>query len=175
MAREGRKRSAVFGVALLVAATGLAAGFTLSEKSEGAGRTASVVNDPEYETVIHPGPADGSRIWNANANWFMYAPAFAFGRVEGATSYRFEVTDDLHCAHEFSSDRPTAPLAPVWSKLPTGYVTVVCTGIDAEGKSCGEAGRRTFWKAAGFREGAYPRPRAPTVTRPSGFMRISSA
>ena len=134
----------------------LAAGYVLSEKVEGPGRATPIVNDPEYDTVIHPGPADGSRIWNANANWFMYAPAFAFGRVEGAMRYRFEVTDDLHRVHEFSSDRPTAPLAPVWSRLPTGYVTVVCTGFDAKGQPCGEAGRRTFWKAAGFREGTYP-------------------
>ena len=111
----------------------------------------------EYENVIHPGRADGSGFWNEKAKWFMYAPAFSFGTVEGAKAYRFEALDGSGAAHRFEAERPTESLAGVWSKLPTGFVTVRCTGVDAAGTEIGLAGVRTFWKAAGFREGAYPK------------------
>ena len=120
---------------------------------------AGAVDTNEYLTVIHPGAADGTGFWNANAQWFMYAPAFGFGRVEGAARYRFRVTDDWHLVHAFEADAPTAPLVPVWTDLPTGYVTVTCEGLAADGRVLGRAGERRFWKAAGFDVAKVP-PRA---------------
>lgn len=118
-------------------------------------------NAAEYLNVIRPGKVDGSGFWNANARWFMYSPAFAFKLVEGASKYRFRVLDDLHRVHVFEASAPTAPLTPVWLQLPTGYVTVTCEGLAADGTALGKAGERTFWKAAGFKEWAYgPRMRS---------------
>ena len=119
---------------------------------------AGAVDTNEYRTVIHPGAADGSGFWNRRAQWFMYAPAFAFGRVDGAAKYRFRVLDDLHRVHAFEADAPTAALAPVWSDLPTGYVTVTCEGLAADGRTLGRAGERRFWKAAGFDPAKVPPP-----------------
>ena len=56
----------------------------------------------------------GERLdWNANAEWFMYAPSFAFKEVSGAANYRFRVLDDYHVTHEFTASRPTEALSPV--------------------------------------------------------------
>lgn len=95
--------------------------------------------------------------WNANAEWFMYAPAFAFKEVRGATSYRFRAIDDVHVAHEFTAAKPTESLEKIWTKLPKGFVSVTCFALDAQGEVVGLAGERTFWKNAAFREGAYPK------------------
>ena len=95
--------------------------------------------------------------WNANAEWFMYAPAFAFKEVKGAASYRFRAIDDVHVAHEFTAAKPTESLERIWAKLPKGFVSVTCLALDAQGEVVGLAGERTFWKNAAFREGAYPK------------------
>ena len=134
---------------LLLSAGFVAAGVTLV--------ASGAVDTNEYNTVIHPGATDGSGFWNAHAQWFMYAPAFGFKRVEGAAKYRFRALDDRHLVHTFEADAPTAALVPVWAALPTGYVTVTCEGLDADGKLVGTAGERRFWKAAGFDAAKYPK------------------
>lgn len=58
--------------------------------------------------------------WNANAEWFMYAPSFAFKEVAGAAKYRFRVLDDCHVTREFVAAKPSDSLAPVWEQLPKG-------------------------------------------------------
>ena len=112
--------------------------------------------DDEYDHVIHPGAADGTGFWNERSKWFMYAPAFGFKRVEGANEYRFTVKDCAGKARIFTAAQPTESLACVWNEIPVGSVSVVCEGIGTGGVSVGRSGERTFWKAAGFREGAYP-------------------
>ena len=114
--------------------------------------------DSEYENVIHPGNDDGTGFWNVRAKWFMYAPAFPFKRVEGAQRYRFTVTDAKGGKNVFTAEKPTAALSPIWSKVNVADVTVVCEGVDADGKVIGRAGERGFWKAAGFVSGKYPLP-----------------
>ena len=99
--------------------------------------------------------------WNANAEWFMYAPSFAFKDVAGAAKYRFRVLDDCHVTREFDAAKPSDSLAPVWEKLPKGFVTVSCFALDAKGEVVGLAGERTFWKNAPFREGSYPKAKRP--------------
>ena len=106
---------------------------------------------------VRRGGVEGRPYWNAHSIMFLYPPAFEFKRVEGAAKYRFDVTDDIHEKLSFMADSPEADLSPVWLKLPTGYVTVVVTGVDATGKDLGVAGRRTFWRKAPFKEGTYPK------------------
>ena len=95
--------------------------------------------------------------WNANAEWFMYAPSFAFKEVAGAAKYRFRVLDDCHVTREFVAAKPSDSLAQVWEQLPKGFVTVSCFALDANGEAVGLAGERTFWKNAPFKEGMYPK------------------
>ncbi len=116
------------------------------------------VDTDEYDHVVHPGKDDGSEFWNRRANWFMYCPSFAFTNVQGAVKYRFTVAVSNGLSHVFAADKPTAPLTPVWSKLPVADISVVCEGIDQKGKAIGKAGERKFWKAAGFESGKYPLP-----------------
>jgi len=103
------------------------------------------------------GQAPNGEFWNGFSKRFIEAPAFGFGRVDGATKYVYEVIDDWHRVRTFESETPDASLKSVWDKLPVGYVTVVCRGIVADGKVCGEAGRRTFWKKSAF-DDSYPPP-----------------
>ena len=95
--------------------------------------------------------------WNANAEWFMYAPSFAFKESAGAVKYRFRVLDDCHVTRTFDADKPTASLQPVWDALPAGFVTVTCLAVDGAGETVGLAGERTFWKNAAYKEGSYPK------------------
>ena len=107
------------------------------------------------------GAGEVSPAWNANAEWFMYAPSFAFKEVSGAANYRFRVLDDYHVTREFDAAKPSDSLAPVWEKLPKGFVTVSCFALDAKGDVIGLAGERTFWKNAAFKAGAYPKAKRP--------------
>ena len=102
--------------------------------------------------------ADGIPLeWNAHAEWFMYAPSFAFREIPCAVRYRFRTIDDCHVVRDFTADRPTDSLAPVWEKLPKGFVTVTCFALDGKDAVVGLAGERTFWKNAPFKEGSYPK------------------
>ena len=108
------------------------------------------------ETVhaVRPGGV-GQPFWNPYGKWFLYAPAFNFNPVAGAVGYRFEAVGADGRTASFVAACPTAPLTPIWLGLPRGYVDVVCSGVNAGGEKCGEAGRRRFWKKSAFR-GNYP-------------------
>ena len=105
--------------------------------------------------AVEWGQAPNGEFWNGYATRFIFAPAFDFKTVDGAAKYVYEVTDDWHRVKTFEAPVPTASLAPIWKKLPVGYVTVVCRGVAADGASKGEAGRRTFWKKSAF-DDSYP-------------------
>ena len=114
-----------------------------------------VAND--LRAPVRPGGVDGQEFWNAHSEWFMYPPSFAFLKVAGASRYRFTVLDDQHVSHTFEAETPEATLAPVWAQMPTGFVSVRCDALDADGRVVGLAGERTrFWKQAPYRPGAYP-------------------
>ena len=104
---------------------------------------------------IRPGGRDGSPFWNGNARVFVYPPAFGFKRVEGADRYRFDVLDDVHAVHSFTSAEPTASLKPVWEQVPVGFTTVECTALAADGGEIGVAGKRTFWRGISFDPAQY--------------------
>ena len=77
---------------------------------------------------IRPGIPGKAPFWNVKANRFIYAPAFDFKRVEGATSYRFTCIA-AGTAHRFDAKVPWAPLSPVWKDIPVGHVVVEVEGI----------------------------------------------
>ena len=108
-------------------------------------------------TPVRRGGVEGRPYWNAHSIMFMYPPAFGFAKVDGAVKYRFDVLDDVRETLSFVADSPEADLSPVWPKLRVGYATVTVTGVGADGRDLGVAGRRTFWRKAEFREGAYPK------------------
>ena len=110
----------------------------------------------DYARPVRPIGVDGQEAWNVNASRFTYPPTFAFTNFPGAAKYRFSLIDDLHGKWGFEASAPNASLAPVWARLPEGFVTVRCEALDAKGAVAGFAGERTFWKKAGFEPGAYP-------------------
>ena len=110
----------------------------------------------ELTHEIRPGGVDGQLFWNGNAQMFMYPPSFAFEKVRGAVRYRFQVMDDQQYAHIFEAETPTTSLLPVWAFVPRGLTAVFCFGLDADGKVCGLAGERRFWKQAPYEPGVYP-------------------
>lgn len=99
---------------------------------------------------VCPGGRDGQPFWNGRAKLFIYPPSFDFKRISGAAVYRFTAFDDAHVGHSFTAAEPTASLVPVWSEMPVGIVTLTCRAFGADGRDLGEAGRRTFWRAASF-------------------------
>ena len=109
----------------------------------------------DLNNEIRPGGRGGSPFWNGNALVFIYPPAFDFKRVAGAVSYRFDVLDDRHVVHSFTSAEPTASLKPVWQQVPVGFTTVECTALAADGGEIGAAGRRTFWRNTPFDPAQY--------------------
>lgn len=106
------------------------------------------------------GRAPNGEFWNGHSVRFIFAPAFGFKAVAGAKAYEYEVIDDYHRVERFRAAEPTASLEGVWAKLPVGYVTVICRGVDDAGAVVGEAGRRTFWKKAAFTGNYPPRKRS---------------
>ena len=48
----------------------------------------------EYLTPVHPGSSERP-FWNGFAKKFIYAPAFDFQAVEGATEYLYKVTSEV--------------------------------------------------------------------------------
>ena len=114
-----------------------------------------------YDAPVRPIGVNGQEPWNVRAHWFMYAPTFGFTNRADAAGYRFTVGDETGERHVFEEASATAPLTPVWNALPaSGWVSVTCEALGADGGVLGLAGRRDFWKQAPYRPGAYPKPRA---------------
>ena len=103
--------------------------------------------------------AKGIPFWNGYATFFRYAPAFAFRPVAGVAHYRFALSNGTDTVR-FEADSPEAPLTPVWNGLANAQWTVLCEGVDADGKVLGKAGERTFVKTAPF-TGSYMHAKRP--------------
>ena len=72
----------------------------------------------EYLQPIRPGYEGRNPFWNKFAQKFIFAPAFDFQKIDGATQYRFTVkpaAEDATQSWSFTSDTPTAPLSPTSS------------------------------------------------------------
>ena len=91
------------------------------------------------------GQAPNGEFWNGHSKRFIYAPALAFGAVDGAAKYSVEVTDDYHRTIRLETEMPTVSLEPVWAKLPVGYVTVSVRGVGACARRHGDADARGRW------------------------------
>lgn len=111
----------------------------------------------EYLQPIRPGYESRNPFWNKFAQKFIYAPAFDFRKIDGATQYRFTVKPAAEGATEswaFTSDTPTAPLSPIWNDIAVGKVRLTVEALDNAGKVIGVAGEREFRRDYPF-EGPY--------------------
>ena len=100
---------------------------------------------------IRPGNPDQSPFWNEKARRFINVPAFDFKELKKAKSYKFTATSEAdQKTYTFTAQEPWAVLAPIWEKLPVGYVHLVVQGIDNNGDTTGIAGERRFYRAAVF-------------------------
>ena len=110
---------------------------------------------------IRPGIPGERPFWNGHAWRFIWAPAFDFKTVEGASGYHFEVVSmDGGDSFTFESEVPHAPLSPVWTKMPVGNYKLTVSGVSDGGKKIAVAGTREFYRAATF-NGIYHRPVLP--------------
>ena len=104
---------------------------------------------------VRPGGVGGQEFWNANAQGFVYPPAFDFPAVEGAEKYQFRVIDSAGKVHEFTDANPKASLVKVWGELPDGMNVL---WWEASGWGPLRQASRVFWKMAPYRPGSYPKP-----------------
>ena len=102
------------------------------------------------ETAAHPGGVLGRPFWNINASQFIFAPSFQFAWMPECKKYRFTATDKNGNEHTFDADTPTASLAPIWGKIPTGFVTLTVSALDSESVAHQLVGARTFFKGDPF-------------------------
>ena len=161
------------GAGLVLAATavsGCCAGPARENPAEALNARAAT----EYLEPVRPGYEGRNPFWNGFATKFIYAPAFDFQPVDGASEYRFTVEHlgtqmvesprykadkpsedpEPHWilgegaptgqSWSFTADSPTASLAPVWNDIPVGKVRLTVEGLDADGNVTGISGQRDF-------------------------------
>ena len=107
----------------------------------------------EYNTPIRPGYEGRNPYWNKFSRKFMYAPAFDFKAIEGATTYRYTIKENnTENAKEwsFTADAPNKSLAPIWQQISSGYVTLTVEALDKDNNNIGQAGKRSFYRNAPF-------------------------
>ena len=110
----------------------------------------------ESLTPIRPGSPGKAPFWNEQAKQFIWAPAFNFSPVAGATSYRFTIGQ-----RSFEAPVPWAPLTPIWADVPVGTAMLRVDALDRPGGALiGSAGTRQFHRAAVF-AGPYGKPILP--------------
>ena len=109
----------------------------------------------ETAQPVRPGKPGEQPFWNRFSKGFMYAPAFGFKEVRGASSYRFTLAPERGGPPlSFEAKVPWAPLSPVWNAVPVGFIRLTVEGL-ADGKTVGVAGTRRFYRKAVF-EGKGP-------------------
>jgi len=143
-------------VRLCAAAAGLCA--VLSAAASGTADWASVNGAARKQalTPIRPGEPGKRPFWNGSAKAFIHPPAFDFREVAGAGEYRFTLTGEDGAADSWTGAKPWAPVeASVWGAKKPGYYSLKAEGVGADGKACGVAGERKFYRAAVFK-GPYP-------------------
>ncbi|MBR5151199.1 MAG: hypothetical protein IKW61_07840, partial [Bacteroidaceae bacterium] len=107
----------------------------------------------EYNIPIRPGYEGKNPYWNRFSNKFMYAPAFDFKEVEGATQYRYTVTQNVKenaKTWSFTEQTPNRSLAPIWQEIEVGNVILTIEALDGEGKSIATVGERKFYRDSPF-------------------------
>ena len=103
--------------------------------------------DEEYRQPIRK----GEPYWNVFAKKFLYAPAFGFGKVEGADSYEYTLIQQGRPVASFTAPSPDEDLGSVWSGIEPGPCTLRVVARDASGDSLALAGTRDFIRDFPFR------------------------
>ena len=128
-----------------------AAAVSCSDSLEQAENTdLTAMAQSEYQVPVRQGGIDGSPFWNVHSTRFLYAPAFDFKPVVGAERYRFTLTHEDGKESVFYAACPSENLSPIWNDVQPGNVRLVVEGTDAEDKTVGVAGERTFFRAYPF-------------------------
>lgn len=117
----------------------------LALRSKGLFRRLNDQAAQEYLKPVRPASEGRNPCWNAFAKKFMYAPAFDFAPVAGASAYRFTVKEKLRGGKwSFESSDPAADLSPVWNDIRPGHVVLEVEALDAGGNVLGKAYEREF-------------------------------
>jgi hypothetical protein len=144
---------------LIFLAIGIISCETAAQKSDD--RSLGEIALEESALPVRPGIPGERPFWNNYARRFIYAPAFDFNVVEKATKYKFALLSLADSSsYDFEDMVPSAPLTPVWIKIPVGQVELKVTAISEGGDNLGIAGERKFYKAAPFK-GEYHEPILP--------------
>lgn len=101
----------------------------------------------EYLSPIRPGYEGRNPYWNGYATRFLYAPAFDFLDVSGASQYAYIVKAGGH-EYTFRAAKPNLSLAPIWNDIPAGLnAQLSVVAVDAAGNVTKDtAGTRTFFR-----------------------------
>lgn len=102
------------------------------------------------EAEVHSAEDGGEQPWNGFSTQFMYAPTLSFPAVDGVSPYKFTATDSNGNSFDLFVGSSTASIAPIWSKLAEGTVTVECSAVNDDGSVRSVCGSRTFAKIASF-------------------------
>lgn len=102
------------------------------------------------DTSPHPGGINGRPFWNVNSSQFMFAPVLQFPEGPEGCSYLYTAKDKNETSHSFKSNTSISSLAPIWSKIPEGFVNLKVEAVDCEGKAIQLIGERRFYKCAAF-------------------------
>ncbi len=114
------------------------------------------------ECSPHPGGVEGRAFWNTNASQFMFVPTLQFPRIPKGRAYIYTAEDQHGKTHSFRASTPTASLAPIWSVIPEGFVTLRVEALDKFDNVLALVGTRTFFKCAPFPGRAALPPKAKT-------------
>lgn len=104
----------------------------------------------QYSVPVFPGNPGVRPFWNQFALRFVYAPAFDFPKLPGATAYRFTVTGNNGNKLGFIADKPWADLSPIWEQVAEGFTKVTVEGLDSTGIVVGHSGERLFYRSPTF-------------------------
>lgn len=99
---------------------------------------------------IRSGISGLTPFWNKYSKQFTYAPAFDVAPIKGNVKYKFVATTDDSTKYTFIASKPYSSLAPVWAKIPVGYVNLKITALNASGKEMAEIKSLRFYRAATF-------------------------
>lgn len=116
----------------------------------------------EESTIpIRPGVPGKTPFWNKRVRQFIYAPAFDYKTIAGATKYRYTITpESTNKPLRFESKVQYDPLSKIWKSVPVGLFTIKVEGLDANGKVIGVSGEGKYHRAAPF-NGIYHEPQLP--------------
>lgn len=101
---------------------------------------------------VRPGIISSAPFWNEKAVQFLYPPAFDVKSSKSAFEYRFTIVSEQNDTVTFKSDKPSEPLATVWSKIQVGKCALRIDALDNNGKTLEQVYSRSFHRAAEFRK-----------------------